>query len=318
MKSLTILLPVYQGMPYLSQSIDSILSQHNVDFECLAIDDGSTDGSAECLAQIRDPRFKLIPNGNLRKGLFPRLNQLLALCDSEYVRVLCQDDQLEAFCAQAETSFLNAHPEVDFCMIKAEWITQSGRTQAKAELNDLPDVLPHWLAVQQFFYHGCLPGNLSTVCARTSAVRRAGGFDERFLYAGDYALWSSLAARTGMGVIHRHGVKVRVHSGQLSRSKASQVGFVSENARVRQSLLPYLPQGVEKKALRFESQRQNVLDWHQGLRCLLSGRFQSACRIWSRFGARGFFTACFYWAFTLNNRIRPQAPWVLTPPHSSR
>lgn len=51
----TVLLPVHNGGAYLDAAVRSILGQTFTDFELLAIDDGSTDGSGEVLRGYRDP-----------------------------------------------------------------------------------------------------------------------------------------------------------------------------------------------------------------------------------------------------------------------
>ncbi|MCB0768433.1 MAG: glycosyltransferase, partial [Flavobacteriales bacterium] len=43
----TVLLPVHNAAPFLQAALDSILAQTFTDFELLAIDDGSTDGSSD-------------------------------------------------------------------------------------------------------------------------------------------------------------------------------------------------------------------------------------------------------------------------------
>ena len=47
MPLITIAIPVYNAMPYLAESVRSILRQSYGDFEILAVNDGSTDGSLE-------------------------------------------------------------------------------------------------------------------------------------------------------------------------------------------------------------------------------------------------------------------------------
>lgn len=42
---LTVIIPVYNGMPFLQATIESILSQTYQDFRLLIVDDGSTDDS---------------------------------------------------------------------------------------------------------------------------------------------------------------------------------------------------------------------------------------------------------------------------------
>ena len=46
---ISIVLPVYNGRKYIRESIDSILGQSFTDWELIAVDDGSADGTAEIL-----------------------------------------------------------------------------------------------------------------------------------------------------------------------------------------------------------------------------------------------------------------------------
>jgi len=75
MKLITVGLPVYNAMPYLPETIQSLLHQTYRNFELFVIDDGSTDGSLEYLRSIRDRRLKLISQEN--QGLTVTLNRML-------------------------------------------------------------------------------------------------------------------------------------------------------------------------------------------------------------------------------------------------
>ena len=75
---LSVIVPVYNVEPYLTQCLDSILSQTFADFEVILVDDGSTDGSgALCDSYAeKDGRFLCIhkENGGLvsaRQAGFP-------------------------------------------------------------------------------------------------------------------------------------------------------------------------------------------------------------------------------------------------------
>ena len=52
MSLVTVGLPVYNAMPFLPETIDSLLQQTCADFKVLAIDDGSTDDSLDYLMSI--------------------------------------------------------------------------------------------------------------------------------------------------------------------------------------------------------------------------------------------------------------------------
>jgi len=60
MTKLTILLPVYNGMPYLKGAEENILDQTFTDFEFLIINDGSTDGTKEYLDSLMNSREYII------------------------------------------------------------------------------------------------------------------------------------------------------------------------------------------------------------------------------------------------------------------
>jgi hypothetical protein len=72
---ITVGLPVYNGMPYLPESLDSLLAQTYSDFEILAVNDGSTDNSLEYLRSVRDPRLRVVSQEN--QGLTATLNRML-------------------------------------------------------------------------------------------------------------------------------------------------------------------------------------------------------------------------------------------------
>jgi glycosyltransferase involved in cell wall biosynthesis len=56
MEKVTITLPVYNGMPFVKDAVESVLGQTYRDFRFLIIDDGSRDGSREYLTSLKDPR----------------------------------------------------------------------------------------------------------------------------------------------------------------------------------------------------------------------------------------------------------------------
>ncbi|MBY0371999.1 glycosyltransferase [bacterium] len=305
----SVILPVYNGMPHLPLAVESVLQQ-GIPFELKILDDGSTDGSREYLRSLSDPRVQVVEN-EATLGLFGNLNAGIALAQGRFIRILCQDDILEKGCLDAEAAFLDAHDDVALSFCKYRLIDVDGKLVSETALGDLPEVLSPQLASQHFFYHGCLPGNLSTVCVRASVLRGFGGFDTSFRVSGDYDLWSRISARYPLGILHERQVQIRSHRGQLSRAPRSVVPFIRENARVRSALRPYLPEGLDAQICRFETRRHRVLDFHQALHCVLAGRFSEARAILLSIGPDQLLPVFWAWLTTLNNRRRPQAPWVL-------
>ena len=90
MTQLTVGIPVFNAMPYLRESIQSILHQTYSDFVILAINDGSTDGSLEYLESIRDRRLRILNHSN--RGLTATLNRMLSEAETPWLVRFDADD----------------------------------------------------------------------------------------------------------------------------------------------------------------------------------------------------------------------------------
>jgi len=106
----TLVMPVYNAMPYLRQAVESILAQTYSEFRFLIVDDGSTDDSAAYLGQVKDPRVTLVRQDNM--GLGATLNRSLDLCDTPlYARMDADDIALPGRLA-AQVAFLEKQPSI--------------------------------------------------------------------------------------------------------------------------------------------------------------------------------------------------------------
>ncbi len=88
----TIVVPVYNVQELLPQCLAAIAAQTMADFECILVDDGSTDGSGViCDDQARlDPRFRVIHKEN--GGVCSARNAGILAAKSPYVILCDQDD----------------------------------------------------------------------------------------------------------------------------------------------------------------------------------------------------------------------------------
>ena len=85
----SIIVPVYNYKAYLCRCLDSIAAQTLADWECLVVDDGSSDGSAAVCDEYaaKDPRFVVIhkENGGVSSarnaGLESARGEFLMFCD---------------------------------------------------------------------------------------------------------------------------------------------------------------------------------------------------------------------------------------------
>ena len=77
--SVTVLMSVYNGEPYLSDAIQCILQQTFQNFEFIIINDGSTDSSRETIDHYADQDSRIVPINQENIGLTKSLNKGIAL-----------------------------------------------------------------------------------------------------------------------------------------------------------------------------------------------------------------------------------------------
>ena len=88
----SIIVPVYNVAAYLRACLDSVLAQTFGDWECLCVDDGSSDGSGEILDEYakKDTRFRVIHQVN--GGVSAARNVALAHAQGKWIAFLDGDD----------------------------------------------------------------------------------------------------------------------------------------------------------------------------------------------------------------------------------
>lgn len=90
----TIIVPAYNAAPYLRETLESVKAQSFTDWECIVVDDGSTDSTLEIAESFRaaDPRFRVVtrPNG----GLSAARNTGLDNAQGEWICFVDADDTL--------------------------------------------------------------------------------------------------------------------------------------------------------------------------------------------------------------------------------
>ncbi|HTV22593.1 MAG TPA: glycosyltransferase [Polyangiaceae bacterium] len=108
--AVSILMPVRDAERTLPACLESIRRQRGPSWECVAVDDGSHDGSAACLAHaaLRDPRFRVLSQAP--SGIVAALEHGLSECRGEYVARMDADDLMRSTRLVRQASALDADP----------------------------------------------------------------------------------------------------------------------------------------------------------------------------------------------------------------
>lgn len=178
--AVTIGLPFYNCERTLLKALRSIFAQTYRDWELILLDDGSTDRSLEIAAAVRDPRVRVLSDGE-NLGLVPRLNQITQLARNPYVCRMDGDDLAHPERLRTQVAHLDAHRDVDALGTMAIAIDAEDRPSRLRGLR--VDIFrnPRMVLSRGGFIH-------PSVMARLEWLRRF-PYDQGFTRAEDRELW---------------------------------------------------------------------------------------------------------------------------------
>jgi len=110
--AISVLMPVHDAAPTLSAAVESIRDQTETDWELVAVDDGSTDGSLEALRDRArgDARIRVLERPH--RGVVDALNAGLAAARGPLIARMDADDVSLPRRLARQRSHLDNHPEV--------------------------------------------------------------------------------------------------------------------------------------------------------------------------------------------------------------
>ena len=114
--AVAVLVPVHDQAAFLPRALGSLLAQDRTDFECVVVDDGSTDGPTV----PDDPRLRLVRHPDNR-GLGAALDTALDATTAPVVAYLPADDAWDAGHLSSLLAALDAAPEADLAWSGVRW-----------------------------------------------------------------------------------------------------------------------------------------------------------------------------------------------------
>ena len=198
--TISVILVVKNGEPYLAQAIESVLAQTILPLEILLIDGNSQDATPQTARRYPQVTRFLQTEG----GLANARNQGLSRARGEWVAFLDCDDRWPPDKLALQVEFHQANPLYDFSVGWVRFFLEPGTTLRpgfRAESFETGEV-------------GYTPG---TLFARRSAFARVGLFDESLAIACDADWFARLLDRDEkVGVLTEVILEKRIHSNNLS------------------------------------------------------------------------------------------------------
>lgn len=206
MPKVSVLMPVYNAEKFLSEAIESILSQSFKDFEFLIINDGSTDHSEDIIFSYQDPRIRYIKN-EINQGIVFSRNKGLQLALGEYIASMDADDICLPERLEKQVAYMDAHKNIAIC--GTSFIFSDGK---KRRVQSESKTLITTLSLGNCY-------GASTVMIRKDVLSRHSlGYNPEYSFGEDYELWLKIARHADLGGIPQILVQYRVHTVSITHS----------------------------------------------------------------------------------------------------
>src|ERR1043165_4562898 len=236
----SVVMPAYNYAHFIGAALNSLQALIFPNWECVVIDDGSTDNTAEVVAEfVRiDPRISFFQQKN--RGPAAARNSGLAQISGKYVQFLDADDLLQRHKFGLQVDYLERHAEVEIVYGDARFFVNENPAELLYSMwgHDKPwqpgisgcgrEVLLPLLQLNSIMVNAAL--------TRRSTIDRIGLFDEELQQSEDWDWWLRCAeAGACFSFLDTEGTLARVRSHLSSLSKG-RVQFYASVLRMRKKL----------------------------------------------------------------------------------
>ena len=212
--TVSVVIPAYNASRYLIESVESVLAQSFKDFECIVVDDGSTDQTPQLIDELsrRDPRVRrlTIPHGGIVKGL----NAGVEAAWGKYVARTDADDICLPDRFERQVRYLDDHPECVLVGSKVTLVDPYNSTlwdvEVKADHDGIEAELLRgdgWAVIHP------------SAMLRRAAIIEAGGYRAEFEWAEDLDLFLRMGQIGRLANLQEPLLRYRQHFSSVNRTR---------------------------------------------------------------------------------------------------
>ncbi|WP_373231280.1 glycosyltransferase family 2 protein [Cohnella sp.] len=198
----SVVIPIYNGEKYISETIRSVMDQTYADLEVLCIIDGTKDQSLNLIKKLGDERFKIFEHEN--RGATYTRNRGLSLAAGEYIIFLDQDDVIKPEFIQAAIQEMIRTASTGVA-VNGHVIDSKGQIIRRMYRVNKPKLTLGSLLKGNQMY------TPSQVLLKRKSVSETGGFDIQADQADDWDMWIHQARSGKLVFLDRDLLRYRLH-----------------------------------------------------------------------------------------------------------
>lgn len=215
----TIAIPTFNRAAWIEGAVTRALAQTCADFEVLVSDNASTDETSAVLAQLDDPRLRVVRHtSNL--GLVGNWNFCLAEARGAYFALVPDDDCIEPRFVERCMELLQVDPELPIILALTDFRSDSDNGRFFRANSNARFSTGIWNGADLLgeFLEGRLPVQMCSVLVRTELLRAQGGFTDGAPYSTDICAWAPIALRHRAGLVNESCATYIAHNSSYTNT----------------------------------------------------------------------------------------------------
>lgn len=231
---ISIIMPCYNAEKTLAESLQSIAQQSCLNWELIAIDDGSSDKTLKILNDFKGlypNQVRIISHPN--QGQVKSKNRGLDIAQGTFIAFLDSDDLWHPEKLSLQVADMIQHPEAGLCYTNGEYIDEASNHAGSIGINE---------RLNGQCLHEFLMGNAivaSSVMVKKEILEQVGHFDESLTACENWELWTRISSVSDVIAIDKPLVFYRRHSHNMSHNvekmKRNRILVIQKNGHQYQS-----------------------------------------------------------------------------------
>jgi glycosyltransferase involved in cell wall biosynthesis len=278
-RTISVIIPVYNGAAEVSRAVDSALGQVDCAVEVIVLNDGSKDNTASVLEAYGE-RIRLINQSN--SGLAKTRNNGITLATGEWVAFLDHDDYWEPNKLSLQ---LQAAERTGFDVVYTN-AGNFGEVARVADLRSEPNEMAEGDLLEQLLLDNFIV--VSSVMVKRSLIQEIEGFDASLASVEDWDLWLKLSARgVSFAAVREPVTKYQWRAGSMSKNYELM-------RTTRKEILQRALKTDRAKSLPWSVRRRSMANIESCSAWFLAGSSPGKAIKW-------YMSSLWYWPFDMNS-----------------
>lgn len=221
----SVVIPAYNNVQYIAETLDSVLNQTYDDYEVVIADHSSSDGTMDVIETYRDnPKLRILSSTPTGGGAQANWNRVSSEARGTYIKLVCGDDVISPTALTEQVAAFEEHPTAVLVASQRDLVDSAGSDFIKGRgLQGISGLVSGAEAVRATVVAGSnIFGEPACVLFRRDLLKAEGGWDNTHPYLIDEATYVRICFHGDVVALRRSLAKFRISASQWSVRLAKQ------------------------------------------------------------------------------------------------